>query len=192
MLPLYGKVWPNDSLRELVKRELQTLREAMAHGEIPFDQIVDACGVQRSPAHNPLVQALITTEEEGEGSSCVQSSQPLQATPAKDLLALERSCVPAVLVSLRRHLPKRLLASSRSCPRLAGFLPVLKLDGLEPTQVSYYHHEGSKMDMNLAFFPHGDAYTIGIGEMAWRCLPAACRDQGGATLPSHQSFCRPS
>jgi non-ribosomal peptide synthetase component F len=66
VLPLYGKVWPNDSLRELVKRELQTLREAMAHGEVPFDQIVDACGVQRSPAHNPLVQALITTEEEGE------------------------------------------------------------------------------------------------------------------------------
>jgi hypothetical protein len=48
----------------------------------------------------------------------------------------------------------------------AGFLPVLGLDGLEPTQVSYYHHEGSKMDMNLAFFPHGDAYTIGIGETA--------------------------
>ncbi|KAI3432787.1 hypothetical protein D9Q98_010372 [Chlorella vulgaris] len=107
VLPLYGKVWPTDSLRELIKRELQTLQGAMAHGEIPFDQIVDACGVQRSPAHNPLVQALITTEEE-------------------------------------------------------GFMPILGMEGLEPTQVTYYHHEGSKMDMNLAFFPHGEQYTIGI------------------------------
>ena len=66
MLPLYSRVWADDTLNVLVKRELVTLKEAMAHSEIPFDHIVDTCQMARSPAHNPLVQVMITTEEKGE------------------------------------------------------------------------------------------------------------------------------
>lgn len=66
VLPLYGSVLPEDTLMTLVKGEIQILQSAMSHSGLPFQQIVDACKVERTTAYSPLVQVLMTTEEEGE------------------------------------------------------------------------------------------------------------------------------
>ena len=71
-------------------------------------------------------------------------------------------CLPSpVALSFHNNQPPA-LSSTHPRSLLADFLPVLELAGTQPSQVTYFHPEGSKMDLNLAFFPHGQQYVVGM------------------------------
>jgi amino acid adenylation domain-containing protein len=65
VLPLHNRIDESDNLLSLCQSELKTLKAALGHGMLPFQKIVEVAKVERSAAYNPLVQVLITTEEEG-------------------------------------------------------------------------------------------------------------------------------
>ena len=58
MLVLRGDLSGDPTWRELLARVRATALGAYAHQELPFDRIVDELGVERSPTHSPLFQAL--------------------------------------------------------------------------------------------------------------------------------------
>ena len=69
MLVLRGDLSGDPTWRELLARVRETALGAYAHQELPFERIVDELGVERSPTHSPLFQALFnlgrSTEREG-------------------------------------------------------------------------------------------------------------------------------
>jgi amino acid adenylation domain-containing protein len=58
MLVLRGDLSGDPTWRELLARVRDTVLGAHAHQELPFDRIVDELGVERSPTHSPLFQAI--------------------------------------------------------------------------------------------------------------------------------------
>ncbi len=69
MLVLRGDLSGDPTWRELLARVRETALGAYAHQELPFERIVDELGVERSPTHSPLFQALFnlgrSAEREG-------------------------------------------------------------------------------------------------------------------------------
>jgi pristinamycin I synthase-3/4 len=53
------------SFRELLRRVRETDIAAWAHQDVPFDWVVEALNPERSAAHNPLFQVLMTVQDEG-------------------------------------------------------------------------------------------------------------------------------
>ncbi|BCJ50692.1 hypothetical protein Asp14428_21670 [Actinoplanes sp. NBRC 14428] len=63
MLPLRLDVGGDPTGRELLGRVVDSVRDAFAHGELPFELIVDAVRPRRDPSRSPLFQIGFTAEE---------------------------------------------------------------------------------------------------------------------------------
>ncbi|WGF87873.1 amino acid adenylation domain-containing protein [Marinivivus vitaminiproducens] len=57
-LVLRGRLEDGDSFETLLNRTRQTVLEAFSHQDVPFEQVVDTLGVDRSLSHSPLFQAM--------------------------------------------------------------------------------------------------------------------------------------
>ncbi|MES5816918.1 amino acid adenylation domain-containing protein [Streptomyces sp. RG80] len=72
------------SFAELLKRVRRTDVAAYAHQDVPFERLVEAVNPERSPAHHPLYQVMLTFREDDEGSFALPglTSRLLGADPA--------------------------------------------------------------------------------------------------------------
>eukprot|EP00775_Hariotina_reticulata_P001360 gene1360-1701_t len=59
-----NKVDPSATPRQLLKAEQAAMQEAISHSGVPFHEIVQALGVSRSSAYNPLIQASLTFDDD--------------------------------------------------------------------------------------------------------------------------------
>ncbi|WP_432732458.1 amino acid adenylation domain-containing protein [Jeongeupia wiesaeckerbachi] len=59
---LAARCEPRDSFRTLLAQVKARALGAQAHADLPFDELVDALGVERSLSHNPLVQVKFTQQ----------------------------------------------------------------------------------------------------------------------------------
>ncbi len=66
-LVLRGRVEPAMSFRQLLAQARQTVLEAFAHQDTPFEMVVDALQPQRSLSHTPLFQVAFTWENQAAG-----------------------------------------------------------------------------------------------------------------------------
>jgi amino acid adenylation domain-containing protein len=64
MLPLRTDLSGDPTFRELLARVRDTVLEAHAHQDVPFDRMVEALKVVRDPARTPLFQVLFLLEED--------------------------------------------------------------------------------------------------------------------------------
>lgn len=61
-LPLRINLDATTTFAELVRQAADVLAEALAHQELPFDEIVDALGIARRDGSNPIFQAMFVME----------------------------------------------------------------------------------------------------------------------------------
>jgi amino acid adenylation domain-containing protein len=59
-LPLRIEAGARTSGADLIRATAETVRAAMAHSDVPFDRLVQHLGVQRSPNHMPVFQAMFS------------------------------------------------------------------------------------------------------------------------------------
>lgn len=62
-LPLRTAVDPGESFTALLDRTRATMLEAVEHGDTPFDRIVEALGLPRDPARNPLFEIVLVMDD---------------------------------------------------------------------------------------------------------------------------------
>jgi len=62
LLPLQTDVSGDPTFRELVERVRSVALGAYAHQDVPFDKVVEDLQPERSPSHNPIVQALFVMQ----------------------------------------------------------------------------------------------------------------------------------
>lgn len=62
-LPLRTAVNPEESFAALLDRTRATMLEAVEHGDTPFDRIVEALGLPRDPARNPLFEIVLVMDD---------------------------------------------------------------------------------------------------------------------------------
>jgi amino acid adenylation domain-containing protein len=74
---------------ELIARASETALGAVAHGEVPFDRVVQDLQPRRDPTRNPLFQAAFTLERLGEASS-QQALPGLQISVVPDTNTVSR------------------------------------------------------------------------------------------------------
>ncbi|WP_227106801.1 jagaricin-like haemolysin non-ribosomal peptide synthetase HmlG [Chromobacterium rhizoryzae] len=61
MLVIRGRIGPADSFRQFARRQSDTMRDAVEHAAVPYDQLVGALGqASRDPSRNPLFQVAFT------------------------------------------------------------------------------------------------------------------------------------
>ncbi|HWO63421.1 MAG TPA: amino acid adenylation domain-containing protein [Umezawaea sp.] len=94
------------TFRELLARVRESDRAAHAHGELPFDRLVEELRPRRSPGLHPLCQTLLvlqppTSEPEFPGLSCVE--QPVEVDTAKADLVLDFTERPDGLRGVLRY-----------------------------------------------------------------------------------------
>ncbi|MDO5611877.1 MAG: amino acid adenylation domain-containing protein [Paracoccus sp. (in: a-proteobacteria)] len=92
-LALRCEVAPDDSFDSLLARMRGTVTGAMAHQELPFEQVVDAVATGRSTAHTPIFQSMFNLHEKqpaelGFGGLTV-SALPLEGQNARFDLTLD-------------------------------------------------------------------------------------------------------
>jgi amino acid adenylation domain-containing protein len=96
-LPLRTDLSGEPSLRELVARTREATLEALGHQDLPFEKLVDALGVGRTPARHPVFQVMFALQNtpvgrprpgglRGEGVAITAGSSPFDL----DLLLGER------------------------------------------------------------------------------------------------------
>jgi len=66
-LPLRTSLDGDPTFREMVRRERETLLDAMAHQELPFDRVIEELKLPRDLGRSPLVQATFLFGGAGEG-----------------------------------------------------------------------------------------------------------------------------
>jgi amino acid adenylation domain-containing protein/non-ribosomal peptide synthase protein (TIGR01720 family) len=66
------------TFRELVRQERAIVRQAYAHGDLPFEQLVDALQLTRDLSYNPLFQVLFSLENR---SAASRSLEGLEVVP---------------------------------------------------------------------------------------------------------------
>ncbi|MDF0531163.1 amino acid adenylation domain-containing protein [Tsukamurella sp. 8F] len=59
-LPIRHRLRPGDTIGDVLARARRTVLEGFAHQEAPFEQIATAVGAERSAAHNPVFQVMLT------------------------------------------------------------------------------------------------------------------------------------
>ncbi|KMN81560.1 hypothetical protein VK98_12770 [Chromobacterium sp. LK11] len=61
MLVIRARIGPADSFRQFARRQSDTMRDAVEHAAVPYDQLVGALGqASRDPSRNPLFQVAFT------------------------------------------------------------------------------------------------------------------------------------
>ncbi|NHR03870.1 amino acid adenylation domain-containing protein [Chromobacterium haemolyticum] len=61
MLVIRARIGPEDSFRQFARRQSDTMRDAVEHAAVPYDQLVGALGqASRDPSRNPLFQVAFT------------------------------------------------------------------------------------------------------------------------------------
>ncbi|WP_434634912.1 amino acid adenylation domain-containing protein [Chromobacterium sp. CV08] len=61
MLVIRAEIGADDSFRELVRRQSETIRDAVEHASVPYDRLVNALELEaRDPSRNPLFQVAFT------------------------------------------------------------------------------------------------------------------------------------
>jgi hypothetical protein len=65
-VPVRSKMHSELTLRDLITQETRALRATAAHSLLPFASIVEALNVPRTTSHDPLVQYMLTFDDEGE------------------------------------------------------------------------------------------------------------------------------
>lgn len=65
LLTLRNTVTPEGSFDDLVQTVAQSVVEAIDHGAVPFDQVVEAIGAERDLSRSPLFDAMIIMQELG-------------------------------------------------------------------------------------------------------------------------------
>ena len=66
-LPIRADLSADPTIRELISHLRAATVEAYAHQELPFAKLVEALRVERDPSRGPVVQALVTHVEPGDG-----------------------------------------------------------------------------------------------------------------------------
>ncbi|ONI88804.1 hypothetical protein ALI22I_17670 [Saccharothrix sp. ALI-22-I] len=66
---------------ELLERERETVLEAFAHGDVPFDQLVDLLTEERDPSRPPLVDTIVTLENTPRPTRLDGAFAPLERLP---------------------------------------------------------------------------------------------------------------
>lgn len=64
-VPVRSKIDGTLTLKDLIVQETKALRATMAHSLLPWASIVEAMGVPRSTSYDPLVQYMLTFDDEG-------------------------------------------------------------------------------------------------------------------------------
>ncbi|MCX4863848.1 MULTISPECIES: non-ribosomal peptide synthase/polyketide synthase [unclassified Streptomyces] len=80
------------SVADLLAAVRETVLDAFAHEEIPFDRVVDAVVTERDPSRTPLVQALVsmeTTPRPTTGAGLTWQDQPFDVDTAQFELAVD-------------------------------------------------------------------------------------------------------
>ncbi len=81
-LVLRGRIEPGLTFRQLLAQARQTVLEAFAHQDAPFEMVVDALQPQRSLSHTPLFQVAFTWENQAAGFAVPDlSASGLHITP---------------------------------------------------------------------------------------------------------------
>ncbi|WP_438485388.1 non-ribosomal peptide synthase/polyketide synthase [Streptomyces sp. S186] len=89
---LRTRVDEQDSVSGLLAGVRETVLDAFAHDEIPFDRVVDAVVTERDPSRSPLVQALVsmeTTPAPVSGAGLTWRDQPFDVDTAQFELAVD-------------------------------------------------------------------------------------------------------
>jgi len=76
----------NPTFRELVARVREVALDAYSHQDMPFDRLVDALKIERSPAHHPLVQVCFVFQN-APGTSVEVKSLTISTLPVEHSVA---------------------------------------------------------------------------------------------------------
>ncbi|HJX28236.1 MAG TPA: condensation domain-containing protein, partial [Thermoanaerobaculia bacterium] len=92
-LAMRGRLAGDPPFTELISRVRETALGVWAHQNLPFERLVAGLGVERSPAHSPLIQVLFSLQEAaGEGfvlpALAVRSLAAATATAKFDLMLI--------------------------------------------------------------------------------------------------------
>ena len=80
-LPLHADLSGDPSARALLARVRETTVDAFAHQDVPFEKLVDALGVERSLAHSPLFQVMLTLQNAAEGEVELEGAEVRLSAP---------------------------------------------------------------------------------------------------------------
>ena len=53
------------AFKDAVEATGNLIKDAVAHGDVPFEDIIDACCASRSTAYSPIAQVLLTVLSSG-------------------------------------------------------------------------------------------------------------------------------
>ncbi len=81
-LVLRGELGGESTFRELLGRVRETSLAAHAHQDVPFEKLVEELALERSLAHSPLVQVVLSLQNAPAGSLEVQDLRLREVSPA--------------------------------------------------------------------------------------------------------------
>ncbi len=134
-LALRARIKPEDSFAAFLDRQRPIVLAAMAHQEVPFEQVVETADPPRSLAHSPLFQSMFNLHEKQAGEiragALRLSPEPLPGRTARFDLALDMFHGPEGYTGVLEY-AVALFDPATADRIVAGFLRILEAGTADP------------------------------------------------------------